>query len=278
MSSPRLAQPGKELKSVMLGPQHTSRRWRFHVEKKGSLDKDARAYIEKAGVKNAQGRQQISDYVRGLKALGWWGLVVSFPLRFHQNSESGGTIYALGRDFEGEEFSANIIGTVTRTSSGLVIPEAGNYLYMNRFAVSDISFWIGGCARVVDQGELFQQADSVFQINGYANGQVLMVVYPFDINNSVSDIPALLSFSSSLGFFQFTGNDDAFTSKKNAQASSGSTFTAIVTERCENSSIGNCEGTMPFFFFASAIGPDNSNQNKFYSLYKSTLGQGLGLP
>lgn len=282
MIARKLAFPAGAQKSVLSGFGHASRRWRFNLEKRNSLDRDARAFIEKAGIKNGQGRQQISDYVRGLKAMGLWGRVVSFPLRFHQNAPSGSTMYGLGKDFEDEEFSAGINGTMTRTSLGLASPDSGNYLDLGRHAIADINFSIGGCVRIVNaigvSGELFQQSDSVFQINGYANGNVVMVVYPSDLNNSLSDIPPITNFSSAFGFFQFTANAEIFTAKKNAEAQSSSTFEEISTGRSENSIIANIRCTMPFFFFCSFFTINNSQQNKFYSLYKSTLGQGLGLP
>lgn len=283
MISRRLAFPAGTQKSILKKGGHALPRKQFNLEKKSSLDRDARAFIEKAGIKNGQGRQQISDYVRGLKALGWWGLVVSFPLRFHQNSESGTTLYGLGKDFEGEEFSATITGTLTRTTSGLVSPDPGNYLYLNRHAIADLTFWIGGCARLSSgaglYGELFEQADSVMKISGYgSSGNVELYVYPQDLGDSGSDIPILTGFTSAPGFFQFIGNGDQFFSKKNTESRSEATFMETSIERSESAGIGNVRGTMPFFFFASAITPGNDEQNKFYSLYKSTLGQGLGLP
>lgn len=282
MIARKLAFPSGAQKSVLSGFGHASRRWRFNLEKRSSLDRDARGFIEKAGIKNGQGRQQISDYVRGLKAMGLWGLVVSFPLRFQQNAPAGSTLYGLGKDFEGEEFSASINGTMTRTSLGLASPDTGNCLDLGRHAIADPFFWIGGCAQIVNAsgvaGELFQQSDSVFQINGYSNGNVLMAVYPSDLNNSLSDIPPIGNFSSAFGVFQFTGQSDNFTSKKNAEAQSSSTFEETSIGRSENSIIANIRCTMPFFFFASAAYSNNSQQNQFYSLYKSTLGQGLGLP
>lgn len=282
MISRKLAFPAGAQKSVLSGFGHASRRWRFNLEKRSSLDRDARAFIEKAGIKNGQGRQQISDYVRGLKALGLWGQVVSFPLRFQQNAPAGNTLYGLGRDFESEEFSASIVGTMTRTSLGLASPDAGNYLYLSRHAIADPAFWIGGCVQIVNAigvaGELFEQSDSVLKISGYADGSVVMEVYPQDLNNSLSDIPPITGFSAAFGFFQFTGNSDVFTSKKNVDALSSSDFEETSINRSENSLIANIRCTMPFFFFASAYVINNGQQNQFYSLYKSTLGQGLGLP
>jgi hypothetical protein len=53
------------------------------------LDRDAREYIQRAGVTDAAGRAQINEFVRGVKALGLWANMVCWPLRSTQNS--GGT-------------------------------------------------------------------------------------------------------------------------------------------------------------------------------------------
>lgn len=275
----KLAFPAGAQKSVLSGFGHASRRWRFNLEKRNSLDRDARAYIEKAGVKNEQGRQQISDYVRGLKSLGWWGLLVSFPLRFQQNAPAGSTLYSLGLDFEGEEnFTATINGTPTRSSQGMIFPAVSNFLNLSRHLIADTAFWVGGCAQTTGSGQIFIQDDDVMRITCYVTGNLDLLIYPSDLNNSYSDIPNLSNFSTGLGFFQFTGLDDVFTAKKNLSSLSSSDFEAASIGRSGGSIIGNIQGTMPFFFFGSAIAPDNDQQNKFYSLYKSTLGQGLGLP
>lgn len=57
------------------------------------LDADAAAYIARSG---ATDRAAINAFVRGVKALGLWNNMVCWPLRSSQNAGNGDTVYSLG--------------------------------------------------------------------------------------------------------------------------------------------------------------------------------------
>ena len=57
------------------------------------LDADAAAYIARSG---ATDRTAINAFVRGVKALGLWNNMVCWPLRSSQNAGFGSTAYSLG--------------------------------------------------------------------------------------------------------------------------------------------------------------------------------------
>jgi len=63
---------------------------------KPAYDTDASAYFTTAGVTNTAGRQQISRFVTGIKDLGLWSSMVCWPLRSSQNAGTGTTAYSLG--------------------------------------------------------------------------------------------------------------------------------------------------------------------------------------
>jgi hypothetical protein len=61
-----------------------------------AFDSDAISYFIRSGVTDATAKRQISDFVRGVKALGLWSGMVCWPLRSAQNAGSGTTAYSLG--------------------------------------------------------------------------------------------------------------------------------------------------------------------------------------
>lgn len=63
---------------------------------KPAYDADASTYFTTAGVTNTAGRQQISRFVTGIKDLGLWSSMVCWPLRSSQNAGTGTTAYSLG--------------------------------------------------------------------------------------------------------------------------------------------------------------------------------------
>ena len=61
-----------------------------------AFDPDASAYFATAGITDATTKTQINLFVKGVKDLGLWSSIVSWPLRTSQNAESGTTAYSLG--------------------------------------------------------------------------------------------------------------------------------------------------------------------------------------
>jgi hypothetical protein len=59
-------------------------------------DADAAAYFNLATVTDATAKQQINAFVVGVKGLGLWNNMVCWPLRSAQNKGSGTTAYSLG--------------------------------------------------------------------------------------------------------------------------------------------------------------------------------------
>lgn len=62
----------------------------------GFNDADADGYFQRATVNDVMGRSEVCWFVRGMKALGLWQNMVSWPLRSYQNAGTGSTVYSLG--------------------------------------------------------------------------------------------------------------------------------------------------------------------------------------
>jgi hypothetical protein len=62
----------------------------------GFNDADADRYFQRASVNDVLGRFEVCLFVRGMKTLGLWQNMVSWPLRSYQNIGTGSTAYSLG--------------------------------------------------------------------------------------------------------------------------------------------------------------------------------------
>jgi len=61
-----------------------------------NYDSDAQIYFATAGVTDPVAKKQISDFAKGVKALGLWNNMVCWMLRSSQNAGTGTTAYSLG--------------------------------------------------------------------------------------------------------------------------------------------------------------------------------------
>lgn len=80
-------------------------------------DADAAAYFNRATVTDATAKQQINAFIVGVKALGIWNSMVCWPLRSAQNKGSGTTAYSLGAF---GTFDGTLINGPTWGSTGIV--------------------------------------------------------------------------------------------------------------------------------------------------------------
>ena len=62
----------------------------------GFNDIDADSYCVRAGVTNLLGRCEVIWFAKGVKAMGLWNSMVSWPMRNYQNASTGSTVYSLG--------------------------------------------------------------------------------------------------------------------------------------------------------------------------------------
>lgn len=62
----------------------------------GFNDTDGDAYLSRANVTDLIGRAEVLWFVRGMKALGLYSNMVAWPMRSYQNAGTGSTVYSLG--------------------------------------------------------------------------------------------------------------------------------------------------------------------------------------
>jgi hypothetical protein len=233
-----------------------------------SFDPDARAFVQTSG---ATDRAALNFFVKGIKRLGLWDDMVCWPLRSSQNAGTGSTAYSLGGlgtfngtlvngptwGADGVNFNAasarigvtgtfnqplTVMGAVnfkTTTNGGALIDGANRITLFNGGEVAQVTMFAGA---TLPSGANTYTAGDHF-IAGYANG-ASSVVY---LNGAGT-----------------TGNAGS-NSLGNTQIIIGN-----------NSGLNFGDKNLDIAFCAIFSGQAYSDPVR--ALYKSTLGQGLGLP
>ena len=273
------------------------------------FDADAAAYFSRATVTDATAKQQINAFVVGVKALGLWSNMVCWPSRSAQNAGSGNTVYSLGGL---GTFDATKTAGITWNANGLRATTASQYAnFSNPFdatTLNGVSTW-----SVVN----LESINSTNWFNGFINirsGFATNYIYGFcntlyadaTSNNpgggSTDCFPTAGYFRRdyAIGAGGFIGNgfhsqltstqanpnlcvmlyDSSF--QGNLQdIRSGTTFVNNGSNNFFMSSTDNSSRfttSMYGAFYATFNSYVASNSSALYSLYKTTLGTGLGLP
>jgi hypothetical protein len=239
------------------------------------FDADAVAYFERAGVTDATAKSQISAFVIGVKDLGLYNSMVSWPLRSTQNAGTGTTAYSLGGliTTNGTLTGGPTWGTDGVTFDGtndhIRIPFSSKSSYSNfnyggvfmasandgvRIAIQSNQPWTGiqfGTMKVSDDGALdislgSYTLNTTFLSSNYdKNGTTVIAYRDGSSRGTATSAIGLNTSDFYIGAYTF-----------NALFWSGTI------------SIG-------YLFSQSLTATQNAN---FYTLYKTTLGTGLGLP
>jgi hypothetical protein len=232
------------------------------------MDSNARAFCQASG---AQDRAAINFFVKGIKRLGLWNDMVCWPLRSAQNAGTGSTAYSLGGlgayngtlvngptwGVDGVNFNIanayiSVTGTInqpltvmgavdfkTTTNGGALIDGTNRVHLFNGGEVAQATLFAGS---TLASGANTFSAGKNF-IAGYANGALSSV----HVNGSTTT--GNTGANNLGGNTIFIGNNNGLTFGNN---NIDIAFCAIFIGQAYNDSVR--------------------------SLYKSTLGQGLGLP
>jgi hypothetical protein len=259
-------------------------------------DADAAAYFERAGVTDATAKGQINAFVKGMKDLGLYNNMVSWPLRSAQNAGTGTTAYSLG----GLQISNATLTGAGWTSDGVSF--SGNTQYMSsdltniaKDATIFVSAkgngsnyggfpWIGG---VYHPTAYFVSALALGNSTSGANLATL-ISQPIGFQKT-SDITSGLSGASS--FVALSGSykrNTVFNVRNLSESTVGTQATYLADEATTltkmllngrwNGSGSEQGNPMTSSFFAIITPNCDSVISSFHTLYKTTLGTGLGLP
>jgi hypothetical protein len=251
-------------------------------------DKDAINYFSRAGVTNATAKSQINAFVKGVKNLGLYNSMICWPLRSAQNAGTGTTAYSLGGIgiynatlTNGPTWGTNEISLDgVNDSFSAVLPElqtntiicVGNYVT----AVNGILFSLQKQGLVYNTINRFcQQAYDFNGFNGFYSNPTT-----FTFATIATSVGLTRSFFGagykSTGFQVFN---------RNSVSSASFTLPALPVDRlllaARQDNSGNPEVfAKSAFSFCLVLSSEISmaQRDSIYSLYKTTLGQGLGLP
>lgn len=258
-------------------------------------DADAVAYFERAGVTDNTAKVQINGFVVGIKNLGLYNNMVCWPLRSVQNAGTGTTAYSLGglqlanATMSGGSWSANGF-TLSGSQQGsasisslsqnltLLICAAGDGTTYGGFphilGVQSSSAWVSNQMIIASNGGA---ADcQPFFRNSDNPGSTTSIAIANSLSGSTSF--AFLSGQFVLGGTLSAKNHRTNTSVSTTAPSSGTATLDRVqlNGRWDGSlSLANPMTTSFFAVFSTNV---SSQTDSIYTLYKTTLGTGLGLP
>jgi len=248
-------------------------------------DADALAYFATAGITNADNKKTINSFVVGMKNLGYWSNMVSWPLRSSQNAGTGLTAYSLGG-------LATLNGTLTSPSGptwgtdGIIFDGVNDAIDLpngslgtGNTATSILAFFKPTGATlsvVVGSGELFNQSTNLYHLKARGSGGDDSATMAF------TDGPIAAGDTTFKSLFQ--GNTTLGFKGKNGGTVTSFVLNFALNKVAVNSAIGYYPinpqyftGTISAIVRISAT-PSTQLNSDVYSLYKTTLGDGLGLP
>jgi hypothetical protein len=257
-------------------------------------DADAAAYFNRATVTDATAKQQINAFVVGVKGLGLWNNMVCWPLRSAQNKGSGTTAYSLGGY---GTYDSSIVGTISWGTNGMVYANDSSYKYIaygpgltQSFNSSNSCFAVGAISATTSQFRRYIGASAVaaselstFMISPNSTSMNSINTWSESVGSDVVISGELSNFNwLGISFDYSTGSNNV-----NGQLNTtfGTTSRASSTPVSRQFQIGGGQslqdtftGTMSFAAYFPASVVSQTNKSSLYSLYKTTLGTGLGLP
>ena len=264
---------------------------RANISASSLYDGDAAAYFTRAGVTDPTAKSQISAFVKGLKGLGLWDSMVCWPLRSAQNVGSGATAYSLGGY---GTYNGTLNGTSLPTwgTNGITNSSDGYIRTLFPWSTTHSGLAVYNQSSTAGLQTIFQFGDALAGLAAGRRSNMRLDTNLFLYNGSYTNYafgPSSLNAFKMSGYgivsaSSLLGYNDGSTSTISASPVSiaGGTATNNFNILCSGGPGGD---VLTQYFvgtasFASAFSIQlSSGQNSsFYSLYKTTLGVGLGLP
>lgn len=247
-----------------------------------SFDADARTYINTSG---ATDRAALNHFVKAVKRLGLWNSMVCWPLRSTQNAGTGSTAYSLGGY---GTYNGTLVNGPTWGVDGITFASASSQQITAAISspspITNKSIIANFNPTTADQwtgiaGFIPTPAYTDVSIARNSTGNFGLALAGSAGNGAVATQPAPTVTSTYLHASHSARN---VTVVKNGTSTTTGTFT-IDPRTASNFGIGTVESGFPFnglVSFAALISGASAGTQAatLYALYKSTLGQGLGLP
>jgi hypothetical protein len=247
-------------------------------------DSDAATYFNTAGVTDATAKQQINAFVVGVKALGLYNNMVCWPLRSAQNKGSGTTAYSLGGL---GTYNGTLTNGPTWGASGITFDGVDDYLPtgytsgLSQFSAFSIATpnSTAGVQEEFSKDDQGSNRDWVIlgALSGYNQAFIWDASQTLRQNTGplAGLVSRLLCLRASSTVYKFRRNNESDTP--------GTLGT--INQSSANITIGARAGGGGLYFsgivsagilFNTVL--SDSDTSSIYTLYKTTLGTGLGLP
>jgi len=228
-------------------------------------DRDAINYFSRAGVTDATAKSQINAFVKGIKNLGLYNNMVCWPLRSTQNAGTGTIAYSLGGL---GTYNGTLVNSPTRGADGINL--------------------VGSPTPSITTSAFANQPDSIFSVQKFASSVLTnQIVYDgttrqhlyrlagVSIDGFAGNIQATTMAAPYLDVFSsFQLKFNGASGSASINGGSASTYNFGANNLTAFRMGGSTQGVI--LSFAMIINA-NTSEN-FYTLYKTTLGVGLGLP
>jgi hypothetical protein len=252
------------------------------------FDGDAAAYFDRAGVTDATAKAQINAFVVGIKDLGLWSSIISWPLRSSQNAGTGTTAYSLGGF---GTFNGTLTNGPTWGADGVVF-DGTNDCITTALVVANGPASFGFASKInITPTDNY----TVLSLDNLTNRKIGLfysvagggrVRFEANLNGTMGNRIDINS-TNSLNFvfgqashdgtnFYGQGNNDTIQSVAGSGTMEGTGANFVFGRRSIDAAPLNLPGTIAFTYYISSS--VNANFTNLYTLYKNTLGTGLGLP
>jgi hypothetical protein len=250
-----------------------------------SFDADARAYINASG---ATDRAAINHFVKGMKRLGLWSSMVCWPLRSTQNAGTGSTAYSLGGL---GTYNGTLLNGPTWGADGVNFNKNSQQrieTILNPNANNHGIFVCADWSQAAFPSSIAASTRNIFNDNFTAIGLAVGVAADTAIlrctsGNGIVRTQAQLSpFPLSFECFSMLSNGSEVTvNNNNTQKTThpivnGTSLAPFTIAAAGGAYAGQATYNGKISFALAIYTP--ANNTELYNLYKSTLGQGLGLP
>jgi hypothetical protein len=239
-------------------------------------------------------RRLISDFVRGIKSLGLWNSMVCWPLRASQNAGGGTTAFSLGGL---GQFNGTLVNAPTWGANGmtfLLASAQGISATVGNLTLAEQSLFAVSRTPVINAGQVLIARNST---GGTQNGMNLRTNEATAIAGGIGDIGVVQQAGGSTLLNIINSKDTNFSGYAVASNITNARLKRFPSTESADTALaftGNLTNTDPLWIgrrsaaagtgdctipFASMFTRDiRSSWDQVYSLYRQTLGLGLGLP
>jgi hypothetical protein len=265
---------------------------------KPTADLDAVAYIGKVGITDVTAQNAINDFVLGIKNLGLWSSMVCWPLRSSQNAGTGTTAYSLGGL---GIYNGTLVNSPSWTTDGIDHTAASSQttsfpINVVDYGATGFSLYFAGKPKTGTQAfsMIFGQeggtaptsmgmirlgavATAQIQLNVSYTGGLVARTISANAVNAFNSFGATVSPSSVGLVFNASTNFSAPSGTYNATKEGEADSLRTASRGPTNASKIYADLISSFGLFTTSS-LNASQHASLISLYKTTLGAGLGLP